>query len=174
MGNILPMSDDGEWLGLGLASVPEALAARVRLFRLTLATAGALRARLDRALAPSGVTTQQGALLQFVESRRSPPRLSEVARALEMSHQNARQIVAALERKGFVTLRPDPADRRARRVALTAKHRRFWRRRDPEDFSRVGAWTAALDDGEVRALLGLLGRMRDHLRAPEDPPAAGD
>jgi protein-S-isoprenylcysteine O-methyltransferase Ste14 len=47
-------------------------------------------------------TTQQAALITVVDAIGTPS-LSQVASALSTTHQNAKQIAAALERKGFMT-----------------------------------------------------------------------
>ena len=159
------MSDDRQWLDLGLAAQPAALAERVRAFRLLVLGGALLRQKLDRELAASGVTAQQGALLQWIEAQAAAPTISAVAQALGMTHQNVKQIVVALERKGFVEIRVDAADRRARRLVLTAKHRRFWKRRNPEDFSAVMAWTASWSDAAVTQAGELLRRLCRDLRA---------
>ncbi|MBE7416614.1 MAG: MarR family transcriptional regulator [Ideonella sp.] len=159
------MSTPKPWLDLGLDALPERQADRVRLFRLLFATSTQLRNRLDRELSPSGVTSQQAAMLQMIEAQPQAPTLSVVARALGMTHQNAKQIALVLERKGFIEITIDAADRRARRLQLTAHHHRFWRRRNAADFSSVEAWTAALSDGEIRTVVRLLGKLRANLAA---------
>lgn len=159
------MLDERQWLDLGLASQPADLAERVRAFRLLVLGGSLLRQRLDRELASTGVTVQQGALLQWIEAQPAAPTISAVAEALGMTHQNVKQIVVALERKGFVEIQVDAADRRARRLVLTAKHKRFWKRRNPEDFSAVAAWTASWSDAEVAQAVELLRRLCRDLRA---------
>jgi len=171
---MLHMSPDRQWLDLGLDALPAARARRIRAFRLLVATSGAMRGRLDRALAPSGITAQQGAMLQLIESRPEPPTISQVAEAMNMTHQNVKQIAAALERKGFLTITPDPADRRARRLRLTAKHRRFWKQRNPADFANVERWTMALTDDEVVSLVALLARVYAHLRSSDTSDGEDD
>lgn len=161
------MSSDRQWLDLALGDLPPADAQRVRAFRLLLAQAGRLRALLDRELASSGITTQQGALLSWIEAQSKPPTLSAVAAGLAMTHQNAKQIAAALQRKGFLAMEVDPGDRRARRLHLTEQHRQFWQQRNPGDFAAVLRWTAVWNDEEVRQLVDLLGRLHRHLQAGE-------
>ena len=90
-----------------------------QLFRLVLTLGNHLRSRMDQRLAPSGLTTQQAAALTIVDHADPPATLGAIARTMGTSHQNVRQIVAALERKGFVTVTVDPDDRRARRVVTT-------------------------------------------------------
>ncbi len=151
-------------LDLGLAALPPAVADRIRLFRLIDFNAMHLRARLDRLLAPQGLTTQQAALLQHIEAAAEAPTISRVAQGMSMTHQNLKQIALALERKGFLRIEVDPSDRRARRLVLTARHHRFWRQRNPGDFDQVAAWTAALEDAEVAAVVQTLRRLALDLR----------
>ena len=158
------MSTNTHWLDLGLEALPEPRAERVRLFRVLLAAATQLRGRVDRGLAPSGLTSQQATLLHAIEVQPQAPTMSVVARALGMTHQNVKQIALVLERKGFIEIAVDPLDRRARRLHLTPHHHRFWQQRNPGDFSSVEAWTSVLSDSEVRTAVRLLSKLRDELR----------
>lgn len=154
-----------QWLDQSLDGVEPSQADRVRAFRMLMLEGARLRGLLDRALAPSGLTAQQGAMLSWIQAQPEPPTISAVARALTMTHQNAKQIVAALERKGFLEIRVDAQDRRARRLVLTPHHHRFWRERNTDDFAAVQSWMSVWSDAEVRQALGLLGRLHRHLDA---------
>lgn len=159
------MSTDEDWLNLGLDQLATDQAQRVRLLRAVLSTAAVLRGRLDRALAPAGVTSQQAAMLQLIEAQAAAPTISFVAQSMDMTHQNVKQIALALHKKGFLNITPDTADRRVRRLQLTAHHHQFWQQRNPADFSSVEDWTAGLADAEVRQVLGLLGKLKAHAKA---------
>jgi DNA-binding MarR family transcriptional regulator len=50
--------------------------------------------------------------------------LKELAERLAMSSQGAMKLVDEMEARGYVARRPDPADGRIKRIALTAKGRR--------------------------------------------------
>jgi DNA-binding MarR family transcriptional regulator len=169
------MSTQRQWLEHGLDGLPPELASRVRLFRLAVACGAALRNRLDREMAGTGITTQQGALLQFIESCGEAPTMGTVAQGLSMTHQNVKQIALVLERKGFLVIEVDEQDRRARRLRLTARHRRFWARRNPGDFSHVQQWTAGLSDAEVHQACELLRKLFASVPAlePDGPDEAG-
>jgi DNA-binding MarR family transcriptional regulator len=52
-------------------------------------------------------------------------RMGEIARRTRLSKQTMTTLVRLCERDGLVERRPDPDDRRATRVHLTAKARRF-------------------------------------------------
>ena len=157
------MAADKQWLNLSLEDVERAAADRVRAFRMLMMGGTRLRGLLDRALAPSGVTTQQGVLLSWIESQPAAPTITALAAGVGMTHQNVKQIALALQRKGFLNIEVDAHDRRSRRLVLTEHHHRFWRTRNVDDFAAVQAWTAAWSDAEVRQALRLLRRLHDHL-----------
>lgn len=165
------MIDLRQWLEHGLDRLPADQAARVRLFRVTVTAGSMLRSRLDREMAGTGITTQQAALLQFIEAQPEPPTMGIVAAGMSMTHQNVKQIAAALERKGFLSIVVDEQDRRARRLVVSARHRRFWARRNPADFEHVQAWTAGLDDREVEQAVAVLSKL---VRGLVKSPAADD
>jgi DNA-binding MarR family transcriptional regulator len=158
------MSSDDLWLDLGLDVLPVDRAQRVRLLRVLLATAAVLRGRLDRALAPSGITSQQAGMLQLIEAQAKAPTISFVAQAMGMTHQNVKQIALSLQRKGFVEIAIDDADRRSRRLQLTKHHHRFWKQRNTSDFVSVEEWTAGLADKEVAIAVRLLGKLKSHAK----------
>jgi DNA-binding MarR family transcriptional regulator len=144
-------------------------AAQVRAFRLILFIAQELRYLTDQLYRAEGLTTQQATLLTAVRTR-GQPSLSELASALASSHQNVKQLVAALEKKGFVRLVVDKADARVKRVITTAKNEKHWARRDPDDFMRVGEWFGALDAPETARLASLLAKLQGGLGARVHAP----
>lgn len=131
----------------------------VQLFRTIIALASHLRARMDQRLAAIGLTTQQAAVLSVVESADEPPSLGDVAALLGSSHQNARQIVAALERKGLLEVAVDTTDRRARRLRVTPAVSALFTVRDLSDHHEVERWLGVLSEDEQRLAVALLHRV---------------
>jgi DNA-binding MarR family transcriptional regulator len=131
---------------------------RVILFRLVTVLAGQLRARMDGRLRAAGVTSQQAAVLALA-SAAPPPTQGEVARLLGVTHQNVRQIMNALLRKGLLEVYTDAGDRRANRLMSTRRVARLFARRNAGDFAAVAGWFSALDDREVASLVDQLGRV---------------
>jgi len=166
-----PLPNDDPWLDLGLDLLPREQAQRVRLLRVLLATSAVLRGRLDRALAPTGITSQQAAMLQLIEAQPAAPTIMFVAQALGMTHQNVKQISLSLEKKGFVDIVIDTADRRVRRLQLTPHHHQFWQRRNPSDFASVEDWTGGLSDTEVASAVRLLRKLKRHAKAGRETDA---
>ncbi|MCB1343496.1 MAG: winged helix-turn-helix transcriptional regulator [Pseudooceanicola sp.] len=72
----------------------------------------------DDALRPVGLSHGQFSLLVSL-NRPEAPRLGDVARLLGMDRTTLTANLKPLERRGLLTVSPDPADRRSRRLALT-------------------------------------------------------
>ncbi len=136
----------------------------VRAFRTVLLLAQTLRYLMDDRLRADGLTTQQAALLTVVAGL-GRPSLGEAAAALGTTHQNAAQLVAALQRKGLLRAEPDPADKRRLRLITTAANEDYWRQRDEADFEAVAGWFAVLSHDEVESLCTLASRVLDGLDA---------
>lgn len=135
----------------------------MRLFQLLVTFGQELRTRMDQELRPAGMTTQQAALTDVVGAL-GRPSLSQAAAALGTTHQNAKQVALALERKGHLEIAPDPADARVRRLAATSKSRAHWHERGRADQERVVEWFDALSEHEAETLCALLLRLRDGTR----------
>jgi DNA-binding MarR family transcriptional regulator len=88
-------------------------------------------------------------------------RMGEIARRARLSKQTMTTMVRLCERDGLVERRPDPHDRRATRVHLTAKATRFR--------TKAEAVLAALED-EANTVLGPRDRrsLRRSLTALQD------
>lgn len=98
---------------------------RVRDACLCLHTQRAARAlarRFDEALRPHGLTSGQFSLLMSL-NRPEAPNMGSVASLLAMDRTTLTAALKPLERRGLVTVAVDPADRRGRRLTLTAAGR---------------------------------------------------
>jgi DNA-binding MarR family transcriptional regulator len=98
---------------------------------LTALPITALVARLSHQLVQSiataysehgfAIQAQDSALLNLLRSRSA--RLTDLATRLTTSKQALTFVVDRLERDGYLTREPDPADRRAKLIALTSRGR---------------------------------------------------
>lgn len=163
------MSSTGSIPALGLAEDEAAAlgpdgATRIRTFRLIIVLAQKLRTLMDQLLRQDGLTTQQAALITVAEASHRPS-LSQAAAALGTTHQNVKQIAAALERKGFLRLVQDHDDGRVRRLVTTPRSRRYWAERSTSDQQRVLEWFTDLSDDEARTLFELLVRLTSRVDA---------
>ena len=103
----------------------------------------------------------------FENIDRDGTRLTVLAARTGMTHQSMGELVAALQRRGYVDRRPDPADARARLVVLTPKGRRAVRRALVEIAAIEASWQERFEragyDVELRAVLagGLAARAQE-------------
>lgn len=134
----------------------------VGIFRTLVYCSARLRHRFDQRLKLDDLTSQQGILLTVVRSR-GQPMLGEVAKAMATSHQNAKQIASALERKGMLRIVKDASDARARRLTITDAGIKAWKTRDAGDFEAIGGWLSKLSRAEQRELRVLLTRLAETL-----------
>lgn len=105
--------------------VPFSTTIHVRDHCLCLHTQRAARMiarRFDEALRPVGLKSGQFSILISL-NRPEPPTLGSVARLLAMDRTTLTANLKPLERDGFLDVRPDAKDRRARRLVLTDKGR---------------------------------------------------
>lgn len=76
---------------------------------------------LSRALAQMDLTAAQGQIIGFLTHRKEPPCSRDVEEAFHLSHPTVSGLLARLEKKGFIEFRPDPADRRCKRIYILPK-----------------------------------------------------
>ena len=86
-------------------------------------------------------------------------RVQDLASRAQMTWQSMAELVGQLERDGYVVREPDPSDRRARLVTLTAKGRdlipiAIEGMREVED-----AWAAEIGHNELKRLRAALQRL---------------
>ncbi|MFD4458996.1 MarR family winged helix-turn-helix transcriptional regulator [Nocardia sp. NPDC058480] len=125
---------------------------------LLMQVARTLRRCWAAAYAPMGLTPHQARALR-VTGEQDGLRLSALADALRISPRSATEVVDALEKADLVARQPDPTDRRAILVAVTARGRRTLatlaaaRTKDADDFF------GRLTDHERAALRDILGKL---------------
>lgn len=90
---------------------------------------------------PRAIHAGQWAVLRYLaRAGRQARTVGGVASYLGVTHAPASRAVSALARKDLVTVRPDPEDRRVRRIDLTAAGRALL------DHDPVHRLTAAIED----------------------------
>ncbi len=146
------------------ARVPYATTLLVRDTCLCLGVQQAARAlarRFDEALRPLELTNGQFSLMMSL-NRPEPPTIGDVADLLAMDRTTLTAALKPLQRRGLVATKPDPADRRSRRVALTdAGHAvllralPIWRRHH----ARLEKYLVALNADRLREDLRFLARV---------------
>lgn len=114
----------------------------------------------DGALAPTGLTITQYALLVEIESRGDkPPTLSELAAAMVMDRSGLGHGLRPLERDGIVALVGGQPDRRVRHIVLTTKGhnalrkaRALWKQAESYVAAVLGSSTLADLQSRLRSI----------------------
>lgn len=106
-----------------------------------------VRARLESALKPSGVTALQYTALTVLE-RRPTMSASDLARASFVRAQSTADLVAALTRRGLIERTVDPGNRRRLTISLTDEGRAFLAEYDPIVAELEEQMLAELDETE--------------------------
>jgi DNA-binding MarR family transcriptional regulator len=88
-------------------------------------------------------------------------RLSDLARASQLSKQTVGSIVDQLQRAGYVERAPDPQDARARLVRITAKGREIVALSEPAVREVEAAWQTHLGPVRTRQLRAALVELRE-------------
>jgi DNA-binding MarR family transcriptional regulator len=142
------------------ASPPYETTLRVRDHCLCLhmqRAARALARRFDEALRPLALTNGQFSLMMSL-NRPVPPSIGSVASLLAMDRTTLTAALKPLVRRRLVAVTVDPADKRGRRIALTAAGRSLLARATP-------VWERTHAQLEDRLAKGEPDRLRGSLRA---------
>ena len=83
------------------------------------------------------ITVKQWLFIVSATKFSEPPTLSEVARFISYSRQNAKRLAAVLERRGFLTILKDRNDARALRISLTPKCTKYFKKREQEELKFI-------------------------------------
>lgn len=121
--------------------------------------ARALARRFDEALRPAGLTNNQFSLMMAL-NRPEPPTMAPVAKLLAMDRTTLTAALKLLDQRGFVTVTPDPADKRSRRLGLTPAGRAVLARAVPIWKSTHAEVEAALPGRNPNGLRGDLAGLR--------------
>lgn len=119
--------------------------------------ARAMARRFDEALRPLGLTNGQFSLMMSL-NRPEPPSIGSVAALLAMDRTTLTAALKPLERRGLVTVRADPGDRRSRLLTLTPAGRALLAGAVPIWESTHGASEGLLAGSDAH-------RLRSDLRA---------
>lgn len=92
------------------------------------------------------------------------PTIKELAGIMGSSHQNVKQILLKLEKKGFVNIAVDEEDRRKQRVELTEKCISFCADNDEKSSRTVTAMFDGISEEQLRITIKTIMQMEDNLK----------
>lgn len=120
----------------------------------------------------TGVTLGMRAVLEQLHVA-GPQTVPAVGRALFLPRQVIQRLVDDAAGLGLVELRPNPAHRRSRLVALTDAGRRTFDDVHAGELARLGVIADDVAPADLAACLRVLDRLVDGVRGAPDPAAPG-
>jgi DNA-binding MarR family transcriptional regulator len=128
------------------------------------AVAHTAKHRANTRMAAAGLSLARFRVLKTLRS--GPLRMNEVSSVLGVAPRTITTMVDTLEGDGYVVRLPDPSDRRATRLELTAEGRRQLSRvRSARHHAGVAEMFDALDPAEKRDLAHLLERLGEAMES---------
>ena len=76
---------------------------------------------MTNALASMELTAAQGHIMGFITHRETAPCARDIEEKFHLSHPTVSGLLSRLEKKGFIEFRPDPQDRRCKRLYVLPK-----------------------------------------------------
>lgn len=92
------------------------------------------------------------------------PTIKELAEIMGSSHQNVKQILLKLEKKGFVDIAIDEKDRRKQRVELTEKCAQFCADNDEKSAKAVMTMFKGIEQEQLLITIKTIMQMEDNLK----------
>lgn len=98
---------------------------------------------------------------------KEPPTLRELSDVLGSSHQNVKQILLKLEKKGFIAFIADDSDKRKQRIILTDKCRRFCAENNDASVAIMTKMFEGVSDKDINTTIKTIIQIEKNLRANE-------
>ncbi len=91
------------------------------------------------------------------------PTLRQLADVMGTSHQNCKQLLIKLEKKGFVALTPDPMDKRKQRITLTPACLAFCQQNDERSMALMAQMFQGIPQEDILATIRTITQMEKQL-----------
>lgn len=95
---------------------------------------------------------------------KTPPTVKELAEIMGSSHQNVKQILLKLEKKGFVTLTVDENDKRKQRIELTDYCREFCEKNDEMSMALMKKMFEGVSEEQLQITIQTIIQIEDNLK----------
>lgn len=95
------------------------------------------------------------------------PTVNELSDVMGSSHQNVKQILLKLEKKGMVRITKDKSDRRKQRICLTQACEEFCRVNDSAGAEIIGRIFEGIPEKSIVEAINVIGRMDANLKKME-------
>lgn len=111
----------------------------------------------------SEITWKQFFAIVCINLCRENPTINELSDIMASSHQNVKQILLKLEKKGFVELRVDEQDKRKQRVYVTEKCERFCQSTKSESENKIRQMFDGIPEEQIITTIQTIAKMERNL-----------
>ena len=92
------------------------------------------------------------------------PTVQDLSAVMGSSHQNVKQILLKLEKKGFVSITVDEKDKRKQRVGLTQKCKEFCEANDEKSMQAIITMFEGVSREQLQITIQTIMQMEDNLK----------
>lgn len=95
---------------------------------------------------------------------KNPPAVKELAEIMGSSHQNVKQILLKLEKKGFVSISVDEQDKRKQRIELTDYCQEFCEKNDEMSRALLKRMFTGVSEEQLQTNIQTIIQVEDNLK----------
>ncbi len=95
---------------------------------------------------------------------KTPPTVKELAEIMGSSHQNVKQILLKLEKKGFVSITVDEKDKRKQRIELTPYCIEFCQNNDENSMELLQRMFTGVSEEQLQVTIQTIIQIEDNLK----------
>ena len=95
---------------------------------------------------------------------KKPPTVKELAEIMGSSHQNVKQILLKLEKKGFVSISVDEHDKRKQRIEITPYCREFCEKNDEKSMELLKQMFEGVSKEQLQTTIQTVVQIEDNLK----------
>ncbi|MBP5654352.1 MAG: MarR family transcriptional regulator [Clostridiales bacterium] len=99
---------------------------------------------------------------------KEPPTIKELSDVLGSSHQNVKQILLKLEKKGFVEFVQDEYDRRKQRIVLTKACRKFCEKNNETSIAVMSKMFEGVSERDIKTTIKTITNIEKNLKGLEE------
>lgn len=111
------------------------------------------------------ITWKQFFAIICVNLCKESPTINDLARVMGSSHQNVKQILLKLEKKGFIRMIPDEKDKRKQRIALTEECLAFCEKNDRQSREMIEKMYLGIPEEQLLITTQTLIQMERNIEA---------
>lgn len=92
------------------------------------------------------------------------PTINEIATLMGSSHQNVKQLLLKLEKRGYITIIQDENDRRKQRIILTEDCKKFWKKNEKGSERIIASIFEGIEEDQIMTTIQTIMKMQKNVK----------